>query len=79
MYFINVFFLQLKVSRFDLEPLSSEDVQDLAVIEVTQRNSTHDSGPTAFTHPVPADGVVLLSFRLQAGVETLFIQVNILK
>uniref|UniRef100_A0A8C6SG95 CD109 antigen-like n=1 Tax=Neogobius melanostomus TaxID=47308 RepID=A0A8C6SG95_9GOBI len=67
------FFAKLKVSRSDLEPLRSEDVQDLAVIEVTQRNS-HDSEPTPLTHSVPADGIVHLSFRLQAGVEELFIQ-----
>ncbi|CAL1574936.1 unnamed protein product [Knipowitschia caucasica] len=67
-------FAKLQITRFDQQPLSSEDKLESASIEITQRTSTDPGEPTSLTHPVPEDGIVHLSFRLQAEVEEVFIQ-----
>ncbi|XP_033844625.2 CD109 antigen [Periophthalmus magnuspinnatus] len=68
------FFAKLKISRFDQQSLSSVDMRESALIEITQRTSSDAGEPTSLSHPVPKDGIVRLGFRLQAEVEALFIQ-----
>ncbi|XP_055007869.1 CD109 antigen-like [Boleophthalmus pectinirostris] len=64
---------QLKISRFDQQSLSSADMRESVWIEITQ--TSMDTGePTSLSRPVPEDGIVRVSFRLQAEVEALFIQ-----
>lgn len=69
---------QLRISRFDRNPLSSTDLSHSAVIEVTQTTSTATSEPTTLTLPVPEDGNVHIQFKLQEQVEMLSIRVSVL-
>ncbi|TKS86408.1 CD109 antigen 150 kDa TGF-beta-1-binding protein C3 and PZP-like alpha-2-macroglobulin domain-containing protein 7 [Collichthys lucidus] len=62
------FFSKLRISRYDRKPLSSEDLKQSAVIEVTQRTwrtSTMNTDSTTLTFPVPEDGNVHIKFQLQ--------------
>lgn len=68
---------QLRISRYDRTPLSSEDLLYSAVIEVTQRTSTGNDEATTLTLPVPEDGNVRLEFRVEEEAVMLLIRVGI--
>ncbi|KAK7904799.1 hypothetical protein WMY93_017406 [Mugilogobius chulae] len=68
------FFAKLKITRFDQRSLSSAEMSEPALIEIVQRTSTNPSILSVFTYPVLEDGIVHLSFRLQAEVEELILQ-----
>ncbi|KAM4625907.1 CD109 antigen-like [Polymixia lowei] len=68
------FSTKLKISRYDRRPLSSLDLMNSVLVQVTQRRSNMDAEPTNMTLPVPEDGNVHIEFTLQNTVEMLFIQ-----
>ncbi|XP_072314147.1 CD109 antigen [Eucyclogobius newberryi] len=68
------FFAKLKITRFDQQSMSSADLRESAVIEITQKTPKDAAEPTSLTLPVPEDGIVHLGFRLQAEIEVLFLQ-----
>uniref|UniRef100_A0A668A359 CD109 molecule n=1 Tax=Myripristis murdjan TaxID=586833 RepID=A0A668A359_9TELE len=68
---------QLRISRYDGKPLSSLDLMNSAVVNVTQRSSEMDSEPTTLTLPVPEDGNIHIKFTLQDAVDTVFIRVSV--
>lgn len=75
------FIPQLRISRYDRKPLSSEDLKQSAVIEVTQRTwrtSMMNTESKTLTFPVPEDGNVHIKFQLQDQVVTLSILASIL-
>ncbi|TMS21555.1 CD109 antigen [Larimichthys crocea] len=68
--------IMLRISRYDRKPLSSEDLKQSAVIEVTQRTwrtSMMNTESKTLTFPVPEDGNVHIKFQLQDQVVTLSI------
>ncbi|XP_063765297.1 CD109 antigen-like [Eleginops maclovinus] len=70
------FSAKLRISRYDRNPLSSQDLKPSAVIEVTQSTNTGNAVPTTLTLPVPEDGNIHIQFELQDQVDMLFIQVS---
>ncbi|XP_029937820.1 CD109 antigen-like [Myripristis murdjan] len=68
------FYTNLRISRYDGKPLSSLDLMNSAVVNVTQRSSEMDSEPTTLTLPVPEDGNIHIKFTLQDAVDTVFIR-----
>ncbi|KAF3844688.1 hypothetical protein F7725_007851 [Dissostichus mawsoni] len=68
------FSTKLKISRYDRNPLSSQDLKPSVIIEVTQSTNTRNSVPTTLTLPVPQDGNIHIQFELQDQVDMLFIQ-----
>ncbi|XP_054470350.1 CD109 antigen-like [Anoplopoma fimbria] len=69
-----LFATKLKISRYDGESLSAEDLTHSAVIEVTQRTSTTKAEPTTLTLQVPEDGNIHIQLKLQDQVGMLLIQ-----
>lgn len=68
---------QLRISRYDRQPLTSQDVMYFAVVEVTQRASTTNAESTTLTLQVPEDGNINIKFKLRDQVDMLFIQVSL--
>uniref|UniRef100_A0A3Q1HW22 CD109 molecule n=2 Tax=Anabas testudineus TaxID=64144 RepID=A0A3Q1HW22_ANATE len=68
------FSANLRISRYDRQPLTSQDRMYFAVVEVTQRSSTTNAEPTTLTLQVPEDGNVHIRFLLLDQVDMLFIQ-----
>lgn len=74
----HLFCKQLRVSRYDGRPLSSEDLLYSAVIEVTQRTPNLESDDaTTLTLPVPEDGNVHLKIPVKEEAVMLLIRVGI--
>uniref|UniRef100_A0A8C6VYS8 CD109 molecule n=1 Tax=Nothobranchius furzeri TaxID=105023 RepID=A0A8C6VYS8_NOTFU len=77
---VNVFIVshapQLQISRYDGTRLTSLDLNNSVVVEVTQNTSIRSTERMNLTLPVPADGNVLIQFKLQTQVAILFIQVS---
>lgn len=74
----HLFRKQLRVSRYDGRPLSSEDLLHSAVIEVTQRTPNLESDDaTTLTLPVPEDGNVHLKIPVKEEAVMLSIRVGI--
>ncbi|XP_071394440.1 CD109 antigen-like, partial [Centroberyx affinis] len=67
------FSTKLSISRFDGRPLSSSELLNPVLVEVTQRTSQMDAEPTKLTLAVPEDGNIHIEFTLQDGVVMLFI------
>lgn len=74
---VSVCVSQLRISRYDGQPLSSLDLIHSAVVEVTQSGSKMDAEHTMQSIPVPEDGNIHIKFKLQDDVEMLFIHVRI--
>lgn len=72
-------FPQLSIQRYDSGPLSSEDLINPAVIEVSQETTTMNNEATILTLPVPEDGKVHIKFRLKDEVQMLLIRVSIVE
>nr|XP_054597488.1 CD109 antigen isoform X2 [Nothobranchius furzeri] len=68
------FSINLQISRYDGTRLTSLDLNNSVVVEVTQNTSIRSTERMNLTLPVPADGNVLIQFKLQTQVEILFIQ-----
>ncbi|KAK5916544.1 hypothetical protein CgunFtcFv8_011518 [Champsocephalus gunnari] len=68
------FSTKLQISRYDRNPLSSQDLKPSVIIEVTQSTNTRNSVPTTLTLPVPQDGNIHIQFELHDQVDMLFIQ-----
>lgn len=64
------------ISRYNGEPLSSRDLTETVVLEVTQLKSTEIADTETLTFPVPQDGDVHVNIKLQDLVEILFIRVS---
>nr|XP_040056472.1 CD109 antigen isoform X1 [Gasterosteus aculeatus aculeatus] len=68
------FAAELRISRYDGKPLSAQDVNHSAVIEVSQGTSTVTAEPTTLALPVPEDGNVHIRLKLRDQIGMLFIR-----